>query len=479
MNPIDHPDLTAYAMGELDAAQTTRVCQWLSQSPEAREELDQIQATLSLLQEAPSIPRRALHPRQRETVLAMAAATSRDQRVVPFATPDRPARRHVWNVVKYAAAASLTVGAFVLGQKSVTAPATDPSSDVAADHREHEVNPAPQSNTGLVAENTPDLSTSLEFAPVTAPAASTKMTEPGPAVQANAVYDGAIAIHLAKASASLPVAAKAEPAAAVAVAQLPAPASAPSLKAFAVAHRNVESVVAIQPKLLRPARVPIPDEFAGVKLASPMPINQKSGPEVGKKPEPQPALTIHSWKAEIASCPWDSSRRLLRFVAQVPVDQPGVEFNEAQYQLVAKFDPFHVQGYRLVGEKHMAPSQGNKLATRFAWYEIIPTRNFVASGERPVTVGTVELVQPRGNTPTLPALKIVDRGQTWNDSREDFVFETAMVGFSLLLQGTENVGNLNHKLVLEIAEKTKGEDPQGERAKFIQVVRQAQRVAGL
>ena len=88
-------------------------------------------------------------------------------------------------------------------------------------------------------------------------------------------------------------------------------------------------------------------------------------------------------------------------------------------------------------------------------------------------------MQPRGNTSTLPPLKIVDRGQTWNDSREDFVFETAMVGFSLLLQGTENVGNLNHKLVLEIAEKTKGEDPQGERAKFIQVVRQAQRVAGL
>jgi Domain of unknown function (DUF3520) len=54
-----------------------------------------------------------------------------------------------------------------------------------------------------------------------------------------------------------------------------------------------------------------------------------------------------------------------------------------------------------------------------------------------------------------------------------------MVGFSLLLQGSENIGGLNHKLVLDLAEKTKGEDPKGERAKFIQVVKQARQVIGL
>ena len=37
----------------------------------------------------------------------------------------------------------------------------------------------------------------------------------------------------------------------------------------------------------------------------------------------------------------------------------------------------------------------------------------------------------------------------------------------------------DHKLVLEIAEQSKGEDPKGERAKFIGAVRQARRAAGL
>jgi hypothetical protein len=54
-----------------------------------------------------------------------------------------------------------------------------------------------------------------------------------------------------------------------------------------------------------------------------------------------------------------------------------------------------------------------------------------------------------------------------------------MIGFSLLLQGTENVGELNHRLVLDIAQQSKGEDPKGERAKFIKVVKQAQSAAGL
>lgn len=128
MNYQDHPDLTAYAMGELNAAQTTRVCQWLASSPEARAELELIQDTLSVLQEAPSIPRRTLNPRQRETVLAMASTSARDAAVIPFATPAQPYRRPVWKAVKYAAAASLAVGAFVVGQKSAGPPSAAPVS---------------------------------------------------------------------------------------------------------------------------------------------------------------------------------------------------------------------------------------------------------------------------------------------------------------------------------------------------------------
>ncbi|WP_038169406.1 YfbK domain-containing protein [Verrucomicrobium sp. BvORR106] len=478
MNYEDHPDLTAYAMGELNAAQTTRVCQWLASSPEARAELELIQETLSVLQEAPSIPRRTLNPRQRETVLAMASAPARDAAVIPFATPAQPYRRPMWNAVKYAAAASLAVGAFVVGQKSAATGGHSPASPTLASSNEATT---AQSAQATAAENLVATSTKVEpldFVPVMAPPVVVAHESSAPvAMHVEAAVDGVVLTPEVRASAQL-----------AAVAESPAggnPATRPaapafSMKAFALAHKAQQDAISLQPKLLRPAKLPVPDEFAGVKLASPLPGGQKPGPEPLRKPDPQPALNIHSWKAEIASCPWDSSRRLLRFVARVPVDQPGVEVNEANYQLLAKFDPFHVQGYRLVAEKHMPPTAGATLATRFAWYEIIPSRNFAATLDRPVTLGTIELTQPRtANVANPTPLKILDRGQTWQDSREDFVFETAMVGFGLLLQGTENIGALNYKLVLDIAEGTKGADPQGERAKFIHGVRQAQRISGL
>jgi hypothetical protein len=266
---------------------------------------------------------------------------------------------------------------------------------------------------------------------------------------------------------------RAEPAPAPAA---PAHPGTSSLKGFAATASSAESRVSITPKLLR--KPPMPREFADVVLASPIPANVK--PEPQRKPEPQPALQVHSWKAEIASCPWDSSRRLMRFVAQVPVEQNGIQHQEQDYKLVAKFDPFHVQAFRLVGEKHMPPNAAGTQATRFAWYEIVPNRNFNPSGDRPVTIGSISLEQPRGAQPQdLRPLPLVDRGSGWQEAREDFAFETAMIGWSLLLQGTENIGNLNYKLVLDLAEQNRGEDPKGERAKFIQVVKQAQRSVGL
>jgi hypothetical protein len=237
-----------------------------------------------------------------------------------------------------------------------------------------------------------------------------------------------------------------------------------------------EAELTVDPKLIRP--LPVPHEFAGVVLASPLPLDAKPAP-AQRKAESQPALVIHWGKPEIASCPWDASRRLVRFVAQVPVAQSGIENSDANYKLVAKFDPFHVQGFRLVMDKYMRPVAGATQATRFAWYEIIPTRNFNPSAEKPVTIGTISVDQPRGAAPEIAPLKLVDRGTAWNDASEVFAFETAMIGWNLLLNGTENTGGLNSTLVLDLAGKNRGDDADDERAKFIRIVKQAQKAVGL
>jgi hypothetical protein len=502
MNPqdYDHPDLTAYALGELDPADAERVRKWLTQSPEAKAEFERVQQVLGFLQDAPTLPKRSLHPRQRDTVLAMGqipaqGSASRPKNVVPFLAFRRPAGSGtqpsaVWQGVKYAAAACLMAGAFVLGQRTsnrVTPLLTSqdaPKVDVApigikiVDPKASLPPPAPH----------------IALTPAPAPKAADTVL---PKVEAPVVSSPTVAATPTPTSTSTPTSTKAQAApapapasenktspAVVAAAPSPAPVvvaakpAAPgpvSVEGFYQPSKSPEAVLDLAPKAIRP--LPVAHEFAGVMLASPLAPGVK--PETQQKPKNQPGLEIHSWKAEIASCPWDSSRRLMRFVAQIPVAQAGIENFDQHYKLVAKFDPFHVQGYRLVTDKHMRPSGAGTLGTRFAWYEIIPTRNFNASAERPVTIGTISIEQPRGATRDPGPLPLVDKGTAWSDAREDFVFETAMTGWNMLLEGRENIGGLNSKLVLDLADKNRGEDAKGERAKFINAVRQAQRAVGM
>lgn len=475
MNPHDTANITAYALGELNPDDAAKVRQLMAKSPEARAEYDSIQQTVAVLKKAPAFPKRSLNARQRETVLAMGQPVGRNSKIVPFSSGPIKSNHSFWQVAKIAAAVAVTSGAFYIGQKSAThqavvtlteQPEVEPA-PVAGNPPQNPVTPSVtepiRTVQNLITQEQPVPPINVASTPVVAKAAPENQPEP----QASPII-----------SKPSPAATLSEKPTAIvaAVRTSPAPVIAPSLKAFNLTSTGQESVIALHPKLIRPE----PPVFAGVVLSSPMPLKAKPTAEAPRKPEAQPPLIIHSWKAEIASCPWDSNRRLMRFVAQIPVDQAAVESNEADYNLSVKFDPAMVQGYRLITEKHMQPSKGGTQATRFAWYEIIPTKAFNAAANKPVTLGTLDVVQPRGtNFPNSGPLKLVDRGQSWNDAREDFVFETAMIGFSLLLQGSENIGTLNHKLVLDLAEKNKSEDPKGERAKFIQAVKQAQHVTGL
>jgi hypothetical protein len=476
-NPdFEQPALTAFALGELGPAEAASVRRLIATSPEVRAEYERIAQTVAAMRNAPALPRRTLTQRQRETVLAMGQAPSRGPKVVPFAKP--PVRRPdaAWGFVKYAAAACLTIGAFALGQRftphgDVNVAAHDPlpsapSQPVAA--------PAPASQVAVASASAPltqpDIKLSrweaVSFEPVLQPPgiapvllAETPPASPAPAVAAEAPKAITPAV----------------------VTSRPTVPAANALKSFTVAVTQAESSIPLRPQLMRVVPKPVPREFAGQVLAAPIQEKPKTAPKnaAPRKPDPQPPLVIHSWKAEIASCPWDSSRRLMRLVAQIPVDQDGVETNKRDYELMVKFDPAQVQAWRLITEKHMPPSNGGLLATRFVWYEIVPGRNFAPKADKPAVLGVLDIIQPRGTARDSQPLKLLDRGLTWNEAREDFVFETAMVGFNLLLQGRENIGNLNHKLVLELAEQSRDDDPKGERGKFITVVKQAQKAAGL
>ena len=475
--PPDETLLSAYALGEITPADALRVRQWLAQSPEVRAEYDRIAETIGALMKAPALPHRSLHPRQRETVLAVGQTPPRKSNVVQFPAQRSSAARFMQNVARLAAAACITAGVFVLGQKYAvqkfeTLAQTESRPVIKFDGRKT-AEPAHGFADGLhrvrLPSNTTELVASVKLVPTEPPVPVAVAPAPAPAP-----------------SPAVVVAEAPKPAPQPQVVKAPAPTVAraivPSLKGFYTVASKPEVAITLQPKLVRPGAKAVNTEFAGLVLAAPLPPEKVKAGAAKKqpvKPEPQPPLTIHSWKAEVASCPWDSSRRLMRVVAQIPVDQAGIQTSDVSYDLSVKFDPSQVQAYRLITEKHMRPSESSSLAMRFAWYEIVPTKNFAPSSDKPAPLGVIEIVQPRGAPKDTAPLRLLDRGYAWDEAREDFVFETAMVGFNMLLQGSENIGGLNHKLVLDLAEQSKGDDPHGERAKFINVVKQAQRAAGL
>ncbi len=452
----NHPDMTAYVMGELDPTAAARMRGLIACSPEASAEYDRIKRAVSALQTGASIPECALKSRQRDTVLAMSQKLGRASKIAPFtARPQRESIINSW-LFKLAAAACLTIAAFIVGHQTAT-PKSFASITQSATKQVAEVPPR------IPAENNIEPEDKLIVGQLQSVETNTASIASLPNINIPS------AVTIEQSNKPLPHALSSS-----------RHSTLYPLESFIIAATHPETAITLRPDLVRPTKTAT-KEFAGITLAAPMMENLKAvvhAPVNPHKMESQPSLVIHSWKAEIASCPWDSTRRLMRFVVQIPVDQAAIESNEADYRLSVKFDPALVRGYRLVTEKHMPPSGNSNLATRFAWYEIIPTNNSAPSRDKPASLGVMKMVQPR-ETKDSQSLRLIDRGLSLSEAREDFAFETAMIGFNLLLQGANNIGSLNYKLVLDLAEQSRGEDVHGERTKFIETVEQAQRAAGL
>lgn len=463
--------LTALALGELSPSEAAAVRRAIAASPEIRAEHERIEQTVAAMRNAPAIPRRTLTQRQRETVLAMGRAPSRGPRVIPISQGRVRTPSALMSFAKFAAAACFAIGAFMLGQKY--APRAGEKVAV-IDSAEETTSPLKEASPAPRVAETPETpAKSVGEAPGVEAATFEAVQQPPRVAPVMVVEAGPSAV----AAPPVPEPAPAAPP----IASRPVAPAVNSLKSFTMVSAQPESMIVLQPQLLRVPVKPVPREFAGQLLAAPIQEKPRGAakPPVSRKPERQPQLVIHSWKAEIASCPWDTSRRLMRFVAQIPVDQDGIETNARDYQISVMFDPNQVQAWRLVMEKHMPPTNGSPLATRFAWYEIVPGRNFAPKTNKPAAIGTLDIIQPRGAAHDGQPLKLLDRGLAWNEKGDDFIFETAMVGFSLLLQGRENIGHLDHKLVLDLASQSRDDDPKGECGKFITAVKQAQKAAGL
>ncbi len=188
-------------------------------------------------------------------------------------------------------------------------------------------------------------------------------------------------------------------------------------------------------------------------------------------------------------------------------------------KIQVEFNPAQVAGYRLIGydNRRLADRDFNddrKDAGEIgaghsvtAFYEIVPAGLSLASErnseleplkyQRAASLGepanrlagapevvasrfrdellTVSLryKPPAGDTSQKLDFAVIDRGTSFAQATSDFRFASAVALFAMLLKDSPHSGQATMDLVLELADSARGDDPNGYRAEFFELVRLA------
>ncbi len=464
MNIPDNPHFTAYALGELTAEEAAAVHESLAEFPAAAHELEQIEAVTDALRHGAPLPHARLTHEQRHAVLHPANLPRVIQPLLPRQPVARP-RASFWpvmsGVLKAAAVIALMAGAYFAGWSF--APAVTPVADV---------EPATESDPQPVADPALVEAKDVKSQPVVAERAAEKVE----AVSESQKPAPVLAARMEPA--------KPEP---VVVKVVTPPVIAPSnavpdmgftmsgvKSEFVSTTKQAADQYRLRPALLKPT--PPKSAKEGV-FASPQVSGGKAD---AKQAQPVKDLYMHSWQAEVAPSPWNPGHRLLRIVVQLPADQPAVISGNGEFPLNVTFDAANVKSFRMLCERHQAARELRSAGTHVIWYEFLPNGPTDAGRERQiasVTLPNVKFTSQSVGPFDSSKLRVIDRGYKLANARDDFLFEASVVGFGLLMRGAEQTGALDHQMVLTLAEKSAGKD--AERARFVRLVRDARRIAGL
>jgi Ca-activated chloride channel family protein len=187
-------------------------------------------------------------------------------------------------------------------------------------------------------------------------------------------------------------------------------------------------------------------------------------------------------------------------------------------KIQVEFNPRQVAGYRLIGyENRMLRTEDFNDDTKdageigaghtvTALYEIVPAGKPVdvpsaddlkyqrpadqsvseaAAAKGEDSNDSLELLtlkmrykQPEGDTSRKLEWAVMDDGKAFAQATSDFQFAASVAGFGLLLRDSQYKGNLTLAAVLELAKSAAGEDRNGYRAEFLDVVGRAKSLRG-
>ncbi len=459
----ENPLITRFALDDLPVAEREPVSEWIDSQPGLHDEVAEIQNLAETLRATAPLHDLRLTSSQRRRVLQPPVRKPLPAAPRPVALRRSAAGSFMSSLLRVAALVAFALTAFWMGRE------TRPKAQQELAHTNKPE--APALETPTVSAPAPSVLTELPAPPAPAPQmAAAKPAEVAPAI-------APVTIQVKPQPEPAAVVAKASPQ--VAFPKIPSfglattRADAP----FINASRSAADLLPLHPRQLRQ-----PVLTATTKLEA-KPVDPALVAKTEAPARKKPDLYLHSWSAEVAACPWDPQLRLIRVNLQFPADQEAVQMGDSNYPLEVTFDPNNVRQFRRLGTRNVPSPEVRSAGHQVVWYEFRPNGSPAAAHESGKHIATVRLPAARFTTQAVgpfdaSRLQVLDRGQDWRQARDDFRFETAMLGLGLLLDGGLPGSRLDHQLLIEVAESAQGADPEGSRARLVQALRQLAQFTG-
>ncbi|MDQ6859996.1 MAG: von Willebrand factor type A domain-containing protein [Verrucomicrobiota bacterium] len=184
--------------------------------------------------------------------------------------------------------------------------------------------------------------------------------------------------------------------------------------------------------------------------------------------------------AEVAGCPWRPEHRLMRVALKAQGTSSSGRGTLLAQDVTAQveFSPSRVNSYRLIGyDQALSGGGSGEIHSGDAvtlLYEIVPADALSSAAEAAVV--RVHYMAPSGGEALVAEALAIDDGRDFVSASPDFKFTAAVAEFGMFLRSSSVEYPRTLSAIVELANDGLGFDPDGRRAEFITLIRQAQRL---
>lgn len=495
----ENPDLYAYVLGELSSQEAAKIRLQLQKNPHLLAELQKIEILTQSLRISAPQPSESLTLEQRQALL---------QKITPKLQPQ--ARPHGWNFpvrscLQVAAVIILVIGSYIMGRLTATPNlnlqnnSIDPHSTLSTASENAKSNAIQISS--ITPPKTPESTANFNHnhttqnkinpapisSPVSIPSIKTATTT---LVSQSKAGDDPILFCSANLNSFIPKV----------LTQLEAKPIIPYNSAFnQSSHSFIETTTAI-PKIKMGHTGDSNHQFKLVinlhslnnKKKKDSNIKSKILASSNKQTKPlpkeeiiDPNLIITKQSCQTFKAPWNPKKRIVRLDFYIPTSQPLLAIPQSTVDLIIDFDPLYIKDYRKLSQFYYPPKADSQIGRAVVWIEYIVTP-YLSQNQNMTskTIGKCQLLKSCFHTSLshkeiVKPMLIQDQLSSSYNRESDSNLDLAILGYSLLVRGTESVQGLNIQKIEEILNINDSENQSEDKKQFLNTLEQTKELIGI